>query len=245
MAAQYDAIAAAYRRTRESPLRSWVEAPSLLRLIGDVAGCRVLELACGDGYYARRLAAAGAAGVVGVDISRAMIELARDAERAAPLGIEYHCADVAELPELGRFDRVVAAYLLHYAEDVGQLERMCAHIARSLRPGGRFLALNENPAQPAEPGGAYARYGFSKQLVGAARDGARIRYRMLAGREMFGFEVRYYARDTYERCLRAAGFRTIAWHPLHADPAGIEAHGAEYFSAYLASPPVLALECRP
>ncbi|MDJ0928351.1 MAG: methyltransferase domain-containing protein [Gammaproteobacteria bacterium] len=243
MAAQYDRIAEPYRRTQSSPLRQWVEVPSLFSRLGDIFGCRVLELACGDGFYSRQLAAAGAT-VLAVDISPAMIELARAAERDDPHGVEYHCADVACLPDFGQFDLVVATYLLHYAPDRTQLAAMCANIARSLLPDGSFIALNENPAQPAEPGGAYARYGFSKSVEEPVQDGACITYQMLAGRELFSFSAHYYSAATYEQVLRDAGFRTIAWAPLHVDSVGEATLGAEYFSAYLANPPVLLLECR-
>ena len=59
MNTQYDAIAAQYVRTKSSPLRAWVERPSLLGLVGEIAGQRVLDLACGDGFYTRELRAAG------------------------------------------------------------------------------------------------------------------------------------------------------------------------------------------
>jgi ubiquinone/menaquinone biosynthesis C-methylase UbiE len=244
MAAQYDAIAEQYARTRASPLRRWVEQPSFLQLIGDVRGLRVLDLACGDGFYTRALQAAGAAEVIGVDISPAMIALARQAEGEQPVGIDYVCADAAALPDLGRFDCVVAAYLLHYASDIDALASMCAGIARSLSPGGRFVTLNENPAEPAEADGLYAQYGFTKTIDGAVVDGAVIRYRMLAGRGSFGFSARYYRRATYEAVLAAAGFHAVCWHALMLDPAGADAIGADYFTAYLARPPVIGLSCR-
>ena len=50
--------------------------PPLLRLVGDVAGQRVLDLACGNGYLSRRFARQGAA-VVGVDATAPIIERAR------------------------------------------------------------------------------------------------------------------------------------------------------------------------
>lgn len=244
MNAQYDGIAEQYARTRHSPLRRWVEQPSFLGLVGDVRGLRVLDLACGEGCYTRALKEAGAAEVVGVDISPAMIALAMQSEQDSPLGIQYLCADAAALPELGSFDRVVAAYLLHYAPDRGVLAEMCSGIARCLGPGGRFVTLNENPAQPEEPAGAYAGYGFTKSLDGPLTDGATIRYRMLAGRESFGFEAHYYCRETYEKVLHGAGFGSVQWHDLVVDPAGAEAVGAGYFDAYLAQPPVIGLSCR-
>lgn len=244
MNAQYDAIAEQYARTKTSPLRTWVERPSFLRMAGTVRGLRVLDLACGDGFYTRALHAAGAAELVGVDVSPAMIALARQAEAGAPAGIRYVCADAADLPDLGCFDQVVAAYLLHYAPDRDALVAMCAGIARSLVSGGRFVTLNENPDQPEEMDGAYLRYGFTKSLVGAREDGATIRYRMLAGRESFGFEARYYHRETYETVLRNAGFTDVQWHALRLDPAGAELAGPDYFRDYLAQPPVIGLSCR-
>ncbi len=243
MSAQYDAIAQQYRQTKSSPLRTFVEVPSLFAHAGDLAGRRVLDLACGDGFYSRQLKERGAAEVVGVDVSAAMIELARAEEQRAPLGIGYHCADATELPDLGRFDLVFATYLLHYAADVETLNRMCENIAAVLQPDGRLLALNENPDQPFETGGCYAAYGFSKTLRAPLCDGAVIDYRMLAGRGMFAFEVHYFSRETYHRAFEAAGFGRIRWHALAAVDEGTEVMGPGYFDAWLQHPPVQIIEC--
>jgi ubiquinone/menaquinone biosynthesis C-methylase UbiE len=244
MNAQYDAIAEQYARTKSSPLRTWVERPSFLELLGDVTGTRVLDLACGDGFYTRLIKQAGAIEVVGVDVSPAMIALARQAECEEQLGLSYECADVAALPDLGQFDLVTAAYLLHYAPDRAALAAMCGNIARCLASGARFVTLNENPDCPAEPGGAYVQYGFTKSLEGELRDGADIRYRMLAGRDSFAFDVRYYTGATYEQELTRAGMSAVTWHPLTLDPAGDDAMGPGYFRAYLDHPPVIGLSCR-
>lgn len=243
MNAQYDTIAEQYARTKQSPLRTWVERPSFMRLAGQVDNLRVLDLACGDGFYTRLLKAAGAGEIVGVDISPAMIARAERYEQNSPAGIRYVCADAANLPDLGSFDLVTAAYLLHYAVNDKALVAMCTGIARALTAGGRFVTLNENPEYPAEPNGAYAQYGFSKTIDGDPVDGATIRYRMLAGRESFGFEARYYARASYDTVLRQTGFTAVQWHDLILDREGAEAMGTEYFEAYLAHPPVVGLSC--
>ena len=238
--AQYDAIAAAYQRTKESPLRRYVEAWTIFELLGDLRGRCVLDLGCGDGHYARRIAAAGAAEVVGVDVSSAMLDLARAHQSAGP-SIEYVQADAAELPDLGRFDVVIGAYLLHYAPDVGALKRTCRAIAGCLAPGGRFVGLNENPDQG--PGSGYEQYGFSKRMPEDRVDGAPVRYWLASGRALVELSVHYYSRPTYEAALRAAGFAAVRWSRPRLDPAGLEALGARYWEAYLADPPVLALEC--
>jgi len=247
MNAQYDAIADQYRRSKQSPLRKYVEAHTFMQLVGDVHDKRVLDLACGEGFYSRRLQAAGAARVVGVDVSGEMISLAKERERAEPQGIEYVCADVQDLDAsagLGSFDIVVAAYLLHYAPDAQALARMATNIAAHLPSGGRFVTLNENPDQPADRFAGYDQYGFNKSVELPLRDGAEITYWMVAGRDMFRIHAHWFSRGTYERALTDAGFAALAWQPLRLDDAGIVAHGREYWQEYLENPPIVGLECR-
>jgi len=242
MSAQYDGIATEYQRTKESPIRTYVETFSFMRMVGSVAGLRVLDLACGEGFYTRRLRAAGATGVTGVDISLDMIALALAEEQRNPLGIAYCCADVAELKSAGGFDLATAAYLLHYAPDSSALHRMCENIAACLRPGGRLVALNENPQQPEDSGAAYTQYGFNKQFAVPRTNGSAIEYSMVAGRKMIRFTAWYYSREVYEQALAAAGFREVRWLPLQLSPDGIAAHGAEYWQGYLENPPLVGLE---
>lgn len=247
MDAQYDAIAEQYRRSKQSPLRKYVEEYTFMELVGDVSGKRVLDLACGEGFYSRRLRSAGAERVVGVDVSREMIALAVERERAEPLGIDYVCADVLDLNEAtdpGGFDIVVAAYLLHYAPDIGALARMCANIAAQLPPGGRFVTLNENPDQAVERFAGYEQYGFNKSAESPLRDGAEITYWMISGRDMFQIHAHWFSRATYERAFAAAGFGRVAWHALRLDTAGVAACGDEYWQEYLTNPPIVGLECR-
>ena len=52
---QYDAIAEAYSGLEASAFRRYVEAYSLFQILGDLRGARVLDLACGDGFYTRKI----------------------------------------------------------------------------------------------------------------------------------------------------------------------------------------------
>lgn len=244
MGAPYDAIAAQYQRSKHSPLRRYVEVPTFLSLVGDVRGKRVLDLACGDGFYSRKLKAAGAVDVVGVDISAAMIAEAERQERQDPQGIRFVRADVRELRDLGRFDLVAAAYLLHYAPDADSLSQMCRVIRQHLPDGARFVALNENPEQSVEQYRGYEQYGFNKTIERPRVDGAKITYWMVAGKEIFKFEAHHYERATYEAALIQAGFSSIQWHPLRLSDAGIAEHGREYWQEYMNNPPIVGLECR-
>lgn len=243
MSAQYDAIAADYQRTKESPIRRYVEARSFLAVLGNVSGMKVLDLACGEGFYTRQLKQAGAADVLGVDISEEMIALAEEEEQCAPPGIRYTCADALTLDLGESFDLVTATYLLHYSASQSELGEMCRRIAAHLRPGGRLVCINENPMQSASDYAGYAQYGFNKLVDLPRVEGSPINYAMISGRKMIRFSAFFYSRESYEKALTCAGFGAIRWHGLQLDPAGALECGADYFREYLDNPPIVILEC--
>lgn len=118
--------------------------PAQLALCGDVRGTSVLDVGCGNGYFARELARRGAR-VTGIDISPRMIELARSQESAAPLGIAYHVLDAAALPAGFRrqsFGMATACLALQDMPDIG---RVLQGVRALLRPGARLVASIAHP----------------------------------------------------------------------------------------------------
>jgi SAM-dependent methyltransferase len=119
----------------------------VLALCEPVAGKRVLDLGCGEGYCSRKLRRRGA-DVLGVDISDRMIGLAREAEGRDPLGIRYEVGDAVHLGfDDGSFDLVVGVFLFNYL-DVEQMNQSLKHIHRVLRRGGSFVFSVPHPAFP-------------------------------------------------------------------------------------------------
>ena len=119
---------------------------TLLRLVGEVSGLRLLDLACRHGRLARQLARRGSQ-VVGVDISAALIEIARAYETEEPLHIHYVQADAASPDTLKGeiFDGVVCNFGL---TDIDDLDGVIATVARVLRPGGFFAFSILHPCFP-------------------------------------------------------------------------------------------------
>ena len=110
-------------------------------------GARVLDVGCGPGHLAARLAHDHGLDVTGLDLDPAMIERARAnvARPTAPRGRQPTFAegDVAALPfEDASFDLVVSTFSFHHWSDpaVG-----IAEMARVLRPGGRALIWDLRP----------------------------------------------------------------------------------------------------
>jgi SAM-dependent methyltransferase len=107
----------------------------LLELDASSTGMRILDLACGFGRHANRLAALGHS-VVGVDLMPGFLEIAR--ERAAEMGVEvdYRQGDMRQLGFVEEFDRVLLLFTsFGYFDDEGN-ERVMENMARALKPGG-------------------------------------------------------------------------------------------------------------
>src|SRR5690606_37792876 len=141
---EYDAIAEAYKESKQLSFRTYVEAYTLFKLLGDLHGQRVLDLACGEGFHTRKVEQAGGAAALGVHISRQMLLPAEAEDRRAPLGVRHLRGDAGELDIAGAFDLVSAAYLLNYARTREELLRFCQVAVRALRPGGRCAGFNDN-----------------------------------------------------------------------------------------------------
>ncbi len=124
--------------------RDRVHGPALLRACEPVEGRRVLDLGCGQGYFTRALARAGAH-VVGVDISDQLVDRARSHEQAAPLGIEYQVANATTLALLWpepAFDLVTACMSL---QDMADVPGTFGNVASVLVPTGRFIFSVPHP----------------------------------------------------------------------------------------------------
>jgi len=113
-----------------------IEEPIVRRLLGAVAGKRVLDAGCGTGRHTAWLAHQGAR-VIGVDPSAAMLEHAR----AKLPDVELVEGTFATLPA-GPFDVVLDALVLEHLPEVAS---PIAAMARVLVPGGLLVVSVYHP----------------------------------------------------------------------------------------------------
>jgi toxoflavin synthase len=242
MTTNYDPIAEQYKRAKQQPWRVHIEAFTLVTLIGDPAGKAVIDIACGEGFYTRIIRQRGAAKVTGVDLSEKMIGLARASEAQQRLGIDYIVGDGRDLA-VADCDLAIAAYFLNYAHDRAELNAMCRGIARCLKPGGRFVTVNSNPACDFSAAPSYRKYGFETSVVGPFREGAPVTWTFYLEDGPFAIENYFLDVALHEEALRAAGFRDIRWHQPMLSPEGHSGYGHDYWSDLLHHPPVIFIEC--
>jgi SAM-dependent methyltransferase len=100
----YDDIALDYVKSKVIPAKQFGEVHTFFQALNDVSDKSVLDLVCGDGYYTRAIKTRGASAVTGVDISKAMISLAKQEESAQRLGITHLTRDIAKTATIGEFD---------------------------------------------------------------------------------------------------------------------------------------------
>ncbi len=244
MTTNYDPIAEQYKRSKLTPWRSHIECHTLFEIIGDVKGLSVVDIACGEGFYTRLLRHRGAARATGVDLSQGMIDLALKQEAAEPLGIEYRVGDGRALDLAPEYDLAVAGYLLNYARNRKELGDMCSSVARCLKPGGRFVTVNSNPALDFSKAPSYRSYGFETSVAGPWREGAPITWTFhLDDGRTFSIENYNLPVSAHDDALRAAGFRSIRWKRPRVAPDGESAHGRDFWKPFLDSPPITFIEC--
>jgi SAM-dependent methyltransferase len=120
----------------------WGIPEAEIGVLDDVAGLDVIELGCGTGYFGAWLAKRGAARVVGVDVTPAQLETAREMEERFGLGLEFMEADAQDVPlPGGSFDYAISEYGASIWCDP---ERWIPEAARLLRPGGRLLFMRNS-----------------------------------------------------------------------------------------------------
>jgi SAM-dependent methyltransferase len=148
-AAAWDRHSSAYQQGAALPTDVAHYGPDLgteadFRLLGDLAGKRVLELGCGGAQCSIAFAKQGAV-AIGVDFSAEQLAFARRLTDREGVKVELHQGDLADLAfvRAESIDLVFSAYAFGYVED---LNRVFRQVHRVLKRGAPLVFSLPHPA---------------------------------------------------------------------------------------------------
>ena len=122
--------------------------PNILRMLGDVSGKKILDMACGQGIFAEQLRDKGAF-VTGVDVAKELIKIAEEKSKTVQEKgthkVIYHIASAEDLFMLKdkSFDIVVCILALQNIED---LQKTITEATRVLTSTGKFIFVLNHPS---------------------------------------------------------------------------------------------------
>jgi len=117
---------------------------------------------------------------------------------------------------------------------------MCQAVARHLRPGGRFVTVNNNPEYTGHAD-SMRKYGFERH-INERHEGAPVTWQFFLDDNIFAITNYYLSIAAHERVLKAAGLRNIAWRAPEVSPPGVAEFGEEFWRVFLEHPPIIFLE---
>lgn len=184
---QYDLFADEFLdHARDGFYNAYYDRPACLALLGDVAGKRVLDAACGPGLYAAELIRRGAR-VVGFDHSPRMVEICQARVSQGEFRVHDLGDPIGWLPD-GSVDLALCALAIEYVDDrVSAL----SELRRVLRRDGALVLSRQHPV------GDWLRHG-----------GSYFEVRVIEETWSKGWNLRYWLAPLEKTCeeIFAAGF---------------------------------------
>jgi len=116
--------------------------PNLIRLVEPKPGLTILDVACGQGYFARAFAENGAT-VFANDISPELIAAAK--KHASKKEVTYHVASSDSLSFMADASSDVVTIILAL-QNIENIQGTMAECARVLKPGGKIVLVLNHPS---------------------------------------------------------------------------------------------------
>lgn len=203
------------------------ETELLVKLLKLNPGASVLDLCCGPGRISIELARRGFE-VTGVDRTVLYLSEARRRAKQEKFEVEFVRSDMRRFVRPRAFDACINMFTsFGYFEDQADDLKVCRHVLRSLRPGGRFLiqaagkewlARNFQPSDWREEAGTFI---LEQHKVAPGWTGLENRWVLIRKGKVreFRFFLRVYSGVELRDLLLRAGFaKADIYGGLNAEP---------------------------
>ncbi|MEK7105277.1 MAG: methyltransferase domain-containing protein [Patescibacteria group bacterium] len=143
--------------SQEGTFQKDVILPGLLRLMELKRGERVLDIACGTGFFSREFYRAGA-DVIGVDISKELIDIAR--LEAPRIDFKVTPAEKLGIFKDASFDK---AAIILAIQNIQHYQKALVEAGRILKKGGKLFLVMTHPAFRVPKGSSWGFLGHDVQ----------------------------------------------------------------------------------
>lgn len=222
----YDKLASSYGESNSKPDKKYSILPTVMKMAGHVDGKIVLDLGCGDGFFAKVFMEKGAE-VTGIDNSN---EQLKSAHLNNP-ELKLFLADIFK-DELPAADIICAPFVLNYADSPSALKKFLKSIFDSLTCGGKVIFVIDLPN-----GKNLKRFGAVKILSNMSTDGSKLKIQLYNNEKLIcALDAFYYKKKTIESYLKGIGFSRIKWHKPIVDESAFETIDQKSWKKYLEEP---------
>ena len=199
----------------------FINYPAFLKLLRGIRGKTVLDIGCGAGWLAGKLAQRGAR-VSAVDSSPKWIEICNKQNRRSRR-IAYHVADAADLTlfKNGEFDIVTANMVFLCAASREKLEKIFKEAGRILKKGGTLIFSDCHPVTRLT-GSAGTKLSKAAREFSYFEDGKKYKATyLLSDYSRIEFVDAHWSLGLYSRLLKKSGMvieEIVEPKPVKMDP---------------------------
>ena len=257
MTSQYDDIGANYNVFKHLPT-SIVESENVKDAVrpylSKVEKPRVLDLACGTGYYSHKLLEWGASYVLGVDLSTSMVDVARqtiseEQKQAGVLRFETgNALTLGKISDEESFDVVTGVWLLNYSSSLDDMTQMFCSISANLKDGGVFVGVTPHPTDDIA---AFAkmtsevqerqgvRWGVTVDYYEELESGEGWRTEVVGhGEPKVSFKNFHLKKSLYEEGAKAGGMNgRVTWPEIKLPQEAVDKAGPGFWDMYFTHGP--------
>ncbi len=224
----YDSLAVAYSKSHDKPDKKYSMGPTMMSLLSPLEGKVILDIACGDGFFTRQLAAR-AARVYGIDNSPEQIK------RACATGganIEYILGDM-RTTQLPACDGICMPFVFNCLETRAEMAALFKKFHHALSKGGMMVGIVDMPRWPVHDN---KKFGAVKRIPsGVLAEGAPMDIELYNGdAHITTLHGVYHTRKALSFALHEAGFTPVIWHPPQVSAEGLRVMGRDFWEEYLA-----------
>jgi len=223
----YDSLSEEYNKAHEKPDLKYSIAPTFLKIAEPLKGKMVIDIVCGDGFFANQLAKK-AKQVIGIDNSQEQITKAKKHQAT---NVKYFLTDMLQY-DYPKSDIISAPFVLNYFKTSSELASFLKKLYSSLNNNSKIISTVDTPSSKLHD---FKKYGSIKKIPAGLVEGAEMTIELYNKESLLvTLHSFHHTKENIEKSLISAGLKNISWHKPIISQEGIQKFGKDFWSGYLA-----------